>query len=531
MARLQSSTDVTPTPEAYWHSLGYFNGYRLVVSLVFTFYAFVVQEASLKGGFDVSLFRGLCLLYLLLNLGTMGLVRLRRPRFQVQLSSQVLVDVVCLVVLMHALGGIRSGLGLMLVITIAAASLISFGRLALFHAALATIGLLLQQTVASLTVGEASVDFLQAGLLSFGYFATAWLAHTLSRYAKVSERLAIQRGIDLANLARINQLVIRDMQDGVLVVDERDAIVSHNVQAENLLGSPGSDDDINLAGYCPELAERLRAWRDDSAAQFAPMHSPVTNRQLQTRFLAAGDKNPGATVVFLEDISRVQEQARQIKLAALGRLTASIAHEIRNPLSSISHAAELLEEERNLDSTAIRLLKIIRDNSLRLDRMVQEVLHLNRGEQAHPEPIEPRPWLKRFSLEFCQTEKVPETVFSLEVDTDRKLLFDRAHLHQVLWNLTRNAWRHCQQKDRSIRICLSRAPMDHILQLDVIDDGPGVEPALQGQLFEPFFTTEAQGTGLGLYIARQVCEANGALLDYVEVAPGGQFRLLIKEAP
>jgi len=229
-------------------------------------------------------------------------------------------------------------------------------------------------------------------------------------------------------------------------------------------------------------------------------------------------------------VAQEQAQARQIKLAALGRLTGSIAHEIRNPLSSISHAAELLQEGE-LDATGQKLVRIIRENTERLGRMVTDVLELNRSDRAKPDSIEAEIYLRNFVDEIRQIEKVPPDVFSLELNTAGTFFFDPNHLHQVLWNLLRNALHHSKRQAGSVRVCLNRSPQPKMLQLDVMDDGPGVPADMIGRLFEPFFTTESQGTGLGLYIARELCDANGAALDYVELAPGAHFRVLIRSEP
>jgi two-component system, NtrC family, sensor histidine kinase PilS len=226
----------------------------------------------------------------------------------------------------------------------------------------------------------------------------------------------------------------------------------------------------------------------------------------------------------------MRTQAQQTKLVALGRLTASIAHEIRNPLSSIGHAAELMEEDRALQPEEQRLLAIIRSNVHRLDRIVQEVLYLNRRDRAQPEAIEPLPYLETFAAEFCATEKCPPDAVDVQVRTTQRLLFDRQHLDQVLWNIVRNALRYCRKQAGSIRIVVWPAPAVGNLLIDVHDDGPGIARAAQAHLFEPFFTTDAQGTGLGLYIARELCEGNGARLEYVENPAGGQFRITVKGA-
>jgi two-component system sensor histidine kinase PilS (NtrC family) len=236
----------------------------------------------------------------------------------------------------------------------------------------------------------------------------------------------------------------------------------------------------------------------------------------------AGVGNDSFTVIYLEDISKLEDQARQLKLAALGRLTANIAHEIRNPLAAITHASELMNEE-NRQPARERLTRIIRDNAGRLDRMVKDVLELNRRDRVQAEAIRLTPFLGTFLDEFAQNEQVDRGSFVLEIDGDGVVEFDRVHLHQVLWNLVRNGWRHSLKGAGSVRLRLQR--QGNRLELHVIDDGPGVAKDLQSQLFEPFFTTYSAGTGLGLYIARELCGANGAVLDYVDRGAGGDFRI------
>jgi two-component system sensor histidine kinase PilS (NtrC family) len=218
------------------------------------------------------------------------------------------------------------------------------------------------------------------------------------------------------------------------------------------------------------------------------------------------------------------EQSRQLKLAALGRLTANIAHEIRNPLAAISHAAELLAEE-NRQPGRDRLNRIIRDNAKRLDRMVKDVLELNRRDRVQAEPIRVASFLEIFVDDLVQNEGYRREVFRVEADADAVVDFDRVHLNQILWNLARNAWRHSQQRPDSIQITLARS--GGRVELRVIDDGPGVPEHLRGQLFEPFFTTYSSGTGLGLYIARELCAANGAELVYGDRSQGAEFRIVM----
>lgn len=517
-------------PDPYWRSLHYFNLYRLIVSGFFVVSYLVMGSTPVYGADDPKLFFAVSVIYVFFGAFMALAVSVRWPSFILQLSFQAVGDVVFLVLLMHASGGVKSGIGMLLVVALAASSLISKGRQAMFFAAVAAIAVLLEQSY-QLFVMDVKEDYFHSAMLGMGFFATAGLGHFLAKQVVASERLVEQKSIDLENLAQVNELVIHEMQDGVLVVDEYGRVRSHNARCEGLLGPPPRIwSDLRLDDYAPALEGRLARWRRDRNSVFTPLQVRATGKQINTRFSPIDADSDVGAVIFLEDVSQQQARAQQIKLAALGRLTANIAHEIRNPLSAISHATQLLQEEEH-DKTEVRLLQIIRDNTLRLDRIVQDVLQLNRRDRAQRETIQPEVFLRAFIEQFCLAEKVPVAAISLEMESDQAICFDRAHLHQVLWNLCVNAWRHSRQSDGSLRIYVSAAYLENVVQVDVIDDGPGVDKALVAQLFEPFFTTFSSGTGLGLYIAREICAANGASLDYIEVAPGGQFRICCEGGP
>jgi two-component system sensor histidine kinase PilS (NtrC family) len=197
-------------------------------------------------------------------------------------------------------------------------------------------------------------------------------------------------------------------------------------------------------------------------------------------------------------------------------------------LSAINHAAELLLEESDSNETQRRLLQIVHDNTQRLDRMVQDVLKLNRRDRAHRETFQLGAFLRTFVAQFCQIEKVTDEVVSLRIDIDPSITFDRSHLNQVMWNLCRNALRYCQRKPASLRISVRAGEPANGVELAVADDGPGVPEAIRPHLFEPFFTTAASGTGLGLYIAREICDANNASLEYVEQPSGAMFMIVFR---
>jgi two-component system sensor histidine kinase PilS (NtrC family) len=513
-------------PEPFWRSLFYFNVYRLLVALLLLLSVAVWGTNIWFGARDLRLFVVTDIAYVVFSIACFVLISTRR-RFNLQLALQVAADVLFIVVLLYASNGISSGLGLLLLTTLAGAGLISRGRLTLFFAALASIGVLLEHTYETLTLDPHDAQYVQTGLLAGAYFAIAWLAHTLAKYTAASEQLAAQREIDLASMEQVNQLVIRDMLDGVLVVDERGVIRQFNARAERLLGPlPADRGEVVLADYAPALAAQYERWRGGAGLDVVTA-VPYSSSE-SARFVPIGQERGLGAVIFIEDQTRVQAQARQLKLAALGRLTANIAHEIRNPLGAISHAAQLLQEEPGVNETAARLITIINENSRRLDRMVNDVLRLNRGERAHRERFKLSDFLSTFVEEFTQIEKIEPSVFRIDCSIGPDVLFDRSHLNQVMWNLCRNALRHCRRTTGSIIVRVTLARAGGTVKLDVVDDGPGVAAEARPQLFEPFFTTAVGGTGLGLYIAREVCEANGAKLDYVETARGAQFTVLCR---
>ncbi len=511
--------------DSFWVSLKYFNFYRIAVAAIFLLAALIFGDALDLGNHSTVIYTYSSVVYLALAVVFHVVLRKVPAYFNLQLTLHVVTDVVLIVILMYASGGIRSGLGVMLLISLAGAALVSRGTLTLFYAALASIAVLLEQAYWVLVQDSSIANYVQPGLLSIGYFATALITNRLARRLILNERLAQQRGADLADQLRINKLIIRDVQDGVLVVDAHGGVQLHNPRAADLLGRLVPDLS-RIEDFSEELAQRLAAWRASRGASSVNVQFSESGRLVRARFVSAGATAGSSSLVFLEDLSKLQEQAQQLKLAALGRLTANIAHEIRNPLSAITHAGDLLQEEQRGPHKE-RMVQIIRDNARRLERMVHDVLELSRRDRVQPETIRVRPYLFTFVEEVAQNDSIPREGFFIEAAEDVTLEFDRAHLNQVLWNLLHNAWRHCRRLAGSVRITVLRRA--NRVELHVIDDGEGVARELQAQLFEPFFTTFANGTGLGLYIARELCTANGASLEYLDRGPGADFRILCQE--
>lgn len=508
-----------------WRSLYFLNIYRLLLGVLLLCLVWIFGNEMVLGSRDLILFYRVNIAYIVLTLLALPLVRLHRPPFNLQLGIQIGTDIVCIVLLSYASGGASSNLAVLLLVSLAAAGLICRGRITLFFAALASIAVLLEHSYSILTQDASVAQYIQAGLLSAAYFAVAWVSHTLSKYAVASEKLAAVRGVDLSYLAEANRLVIQDMPDGVLLVDERGLIRQSNPGAARLLGYEFEGERKDTLNDCSPLLDALYGvWRQSRSNRDEILNLPGTHCEVRVRFLPVQREGFGGAVVILEDMQRAQAQAQQVKLAALGRLTANIAHEVRNPLSSISYAAELLQEGEQIPGQA-RLLNIILDNAFRLNSIVLDVLQVNRRDRVQKVAFNLAEQLPYFVDNLQHTEGFTRQIFEIDVAPTCVVNFDRGHFDQVLWNLCRNALRHCQRQPGSVKL-QAKCSEEGRTVLDICNDGATIPIDLVQRLFEPFFTTSVGGTGLGLYIARELCEANGSQLEYRPKEGRACFRIV-----
>lgn len=510
--------------ETYWRSLRYFSVYRVVTGSVFLVAFLMTGGTANLASQNPTLFLWTDSAYLVVAFAFLLVLQRVERGFSLQLSIQVACDVLFLTILMYASGGAKSGIAFMLVVVVAGAALVGQGRLTLFFAAMATLAVLIEQMVRTLRFDAAADDFVRTGLTSVGFFATAIIARMLAHRVVTNENLARQRGIELADQVRINRQVIQDMDDGVLVVDAAGLVRLHNPQSEILL-SISHPSGNPIAEYWPTLAERLRG--HETEGESTEILTAPNGRTLLVRLLPSEEGRN--TLIYLQDLGRLQAQAQQIKLAALGRLTANIAHEIRNPLAAIANAGELLADEQRADTRA-RLVRIIGDNSGRLNRLVGEVLELGRRDRVQMETINLLTFLTQFLEDYSIQDPRAANRIKLGVKPSDVICFDRAHLYRILENLVTNALRYASQTEGAVGISAERDVTGHV-ELHIIDDGPGIADADRGKVFEPFFTTRGSGTGLGLYIARELSDANRARLDLVDSAVGAHFRVIAMGEP
>jgi two-component system sensor histidine kinase PilS (NtrC family) len=518
------------------HAINVLNIFRFVLSLVFIITYLYLGKGSVWQNQHSLLTFKLSIAYFIFSIFILVISPLKSEVYRLSLPIQIIADIVFIILFMFSAGGISSGLGLLLVIVIVIASLASNGRLSLFYAAVASIGLLIEQSYRILADNLLATSYTQSAMLSLSCFATAWLAYSLAKRMQRSEELASSRGIDIENLSQVNALITQEMQDGVIVVDELLNIRHSNLQAKVLLSLPQNTiSNFTLVNQAPEIAMIFNDWvhgvdkNNDS-------NISIGNRELKLRFMPINqqhipsllDRHAGA-VIFIQDLSQIQTAAQQTKLAALGRLTANIAHEIRNPLSAISHANQLLQEDEGISKSTERLLEIVADNISRIDQIIKDVLELNRRDRTQQEKFEIHEFISSFHAQFCAVEKVPITHFQFDILSKKNISFDKRHLTQILWNICKNGWEHSHKKSGSLKmICSEFSKAD--LSIQIIDDGGGVSEQDQARLFEPFFTTKSTGNGLGLYISRELAEANGAKLQYQAIASGSVFILQLKKA-
>ena len=448
----------------------------------------------------------------------------RALRGQVMLGTAI--DIAAATLATHALPAAAPGIALMLLFNIGAAALLLPLRYGLSGAAIAALAML-GEFLWTLLRNNTN-DRPLAELLMFGvsYLAIAMLTYLLGRQMRDSQALAERRGAQVANLAEINELIIRRMRTGVLLVEEDGRLRLANEAALGLMGELG-DGEHSLAMVAPEISRRLAAWLRDGATDDAPVRLGVDQLEVLPRFarLSAGSDT---TLVFLDDASLLSRRAESMTLATLGRFSASLAHEIRNPLAAISYATQLLQESSRIDDADGRLLEIIHQQCMRTNGIVESVLGLARRERANPEHVDLAQFTRRFVDDYEQMLPPESGKLQAVGDAAVAALVDPRHLQQVLTVLVANALHYGRLPGDPARVTLRVHASATAPQIDVVDRGPGIPDAVATQLFRPFFTTSEHGTGLGLYIARELCRANGASLEYVAVPGGGScFRLTL----
>jgi two-component system sensor histidine kinase PilS (NtrC family) len=455
-----------------------------------------------------------------------------KPIFDYQELARfsLVTDIVLLLLVLHCFGGLSTGLAILLIFVVGISGLLLPLQTALFFASLISLGIILEAWIAG-NGGISGTLALQAGIYGIATFVTALACSLLGRWGREYQLLAERRRDDLVGLEQVNDLIIRRMRSGVMVVDSELKVRQMNESAWYLLGSPPVGEE-RLKVIAPPLVERLELWRKTGRSEDEALLMKSTQAAVVPQFVRLPGVIGEATLIFLEDTSVVSRRARDLAQASLARLSASIAHEIRNPLGALSHAAQLLGESPDLQKQDKRLVQIIHDHTVRMNDIVENVLKLSRRERASVENVNISDWIRGLGEEFRKQHELPESRVRIEAPRSRiEVMMDPTQLQQAVSNLMENALRHASSDTHQPTITLRLSPIrgHREMALDIIDDGPGIPLEKRSQIFEPFFTTHKQGSGLGLFLARQLCDASQAPLEYVQIPNAGAcFRILLR---
>ncbi len=513
---MQSLTGTNPLESGYkprstnWTSVRLLNVYRLGLAAIFFAQSFI-SPSPLLNIVDLSLYSWTSFAYLLLALVWIVAAWIERRGFQSQVTLQIYSDTIIIILLMHACGGISSGLGMLLIISVAVSGLLTKQTLAILFASLASLGLLTEHVYSVINLTGYTGTSTQVGILGASLIATVVVTHNLMTRVRSGEQLIQQRERDVALLSALNQEVMENLQAGVIVLSRNDNIRHINKAALDLLHVSNARA-VSLEKDCPKLVAALDSWRKTPGIEtpFLPSQTGIDNIQVSFRRLQSqGQPN---TLIFLNDVSSIRDSMQQAKLASLGHLTASIAHEIRNPLGAISYAAELLNENDEFGEADRRMVEIINQHTLRINHIIEDILKISRGSPTMREKIDLRDWLPDFVDDFCRSGQAQPENFELSINIGTAVIqFDTGHLAQILTNLCSNACVH-GDTGKTVEINVYTTETQPLC-IEIADQGPGIDKESLDKIFEPFYTTSHEGSGLGLYIVGQLCELNNASIS------------------
>jgi len=509
-----------------WLLLKIFLIYRFISASLFSMLFFLGYGMSLLGSHDERLYQVVSLSYLGISFCAAPVIFKRWLSYSQVAQLLILTDIICLTLMMHASGGVASGVGGLLAISIAAAGLLLGGKCALLVAALATLAVLAEELFAMYS-GFFSLKTLNySGVLGIAFFAIALISVVLAERVEQSVSLVKRHAQTITRLEELNHYIIQHLQSGIMIVDSRQLIVQCNQSLLRLLNL--SKPPVRLADFSPDIQQAFLLWLENPESDFAIIDIGQSS-EVHVRFSPLPLEGEGLHLLIVEDIALYNQRLQQTKLASLGRLTASIAHEIRNPLSAINHASQLLSESANLTGEDLRLTSIIRNHCRRVNKIIEDILTLSRREPSQKQRIALDQWLPAFVQEQNQLHGSDKPAFQLHRKTKGLNVFmDSGHLKQILDNLCANALKYGQPELGPIVI-----EADFFAQrpcIRVIDNGHGLAGEHLAHLFEPFFTTSHQGTGLGLYISKELAELNQAELIYAKQEDRTCFTLYLANA-
>ena len=540
-SRARQATRVTPSDRSPapafalnqnpWSPIQLYSIYRLILIGVLQLLTLTKNMPMQLGSYDPGLFDIVLNSFTVISVLAIFSAHFRWPSYMAQVYLHPAMDIIFLLLLIFASGGLHSGMGILLGLPIILQNILRPGQISLMLAAIAITSLLGIEVFMQQESTRSASDLSYAGILTLFIFSASWMLGKWFEKASMTAELAKRRGVDLANLSQLNQSILDQLQTGILVV-ERSGVIRHmNPTAWDMLGRPPDWRSKPLRDFAPELNAHFKHWVANVCPKIVSYdikHWRTT--ELSFRLSQLGTRTSGAALIYLEDTSAQREKQQGVKMASLGQLTANIAHEIRNPLGAISHAAQLLSESPELSKPDQRMVQIIQENSKRMNTTIESVLNLSRKREASRENIPLEAWLQKFREDFVRQSELTMHQINLFVEpSDAEIQFDPNHFDQIMWNLCRNAEKYAHENPADLQLgiqCMQPAHTRDLI-LSVMDNGVGISEVGQERLFEPFYTTSTKGTGLGLFMARELCLSNGANLEYVQLTGKGScFRIV-----
>ena len=512
-----------------------YNGYRIIIAIFFSF-SFILALKSAQHDYWVliNLFPTFFYFFFSIALFTLYYFYPKNPLLMVGLT----VDALVLTTLLYFSGGNDLQVILLFLVQVAAAFMLVRSNQAILLTIFAITLVIYQQFYQTLKsdVNYALVNNVASMAISF--IGVAYLSYTLSKRLKQIERLSERQVNEVNALNAINNKIVQIIDQGVVVLSHDLEIFIANDTAIDQLHLPKTLDNFNLPDISPLLAARLApVIEQPEATLIVRLDVPTTrtplavgiepnNQSFNDLRLRITQLRQQYAIIFIEDLRHELSRAQQLKLASLGQLSASIAHEIRNPLATISQASQLLMEEVNeadsgLSDDNILLYEMIYHQTIRVNKIIEDVLKLSRQQRPNFVYIEPKTWLN----DFIQENFSGHDIF-LHCHTDKGFMFDNHQLAQILVNLINNGLRFSSKTQPHAFVTLEVYEFGKSIHIDVIDTGHGVAKENIEYLFNPFFTTDNQGTGLGLYLSQAFCQANYANLEYVPSERQTCFRII-----
>jgi two-component system sensor histidine kinase PilS (NtrC family) len=494
-----------------WTLLKVFLIYRLVLATLFIVLLYHGMDSSILTKYFHNLYFYSSQSYWVLTIISVICVFWRLTPYTSQAQLLIFTDIIILTLLMHACGGIKSGIGVLIAVSIASGGLLIGGICAVLFAAIASLALLAERIFTDQHHGIDASSYTYTGMLGAAFFTIALLSYILAKRSEDTLRLADRQQKTIGKLEDLNQYIIQNLQSGIIIIDQQQVIQMINEAALRLTHlikkSPS-----HLSEVSPHLSRAFRQWLTDSGQATISLSIPGQS-EVSSHFMLLATHDDNFYMIILEDIALYNQRVQQGKLASLGRLTASIAHEIRNPLGAVSHAGQLLAESPYLPVDDRRLTDIIHTQCNRINVIIEDILRLSKRHDSRRERIELTSWLDHYLSHFLSQHQHQPDAFQLRHShTPIYALIDPNHLRQILNNLCENALKY--GKPELGHIIIQTSLSQELPCIEVIDNGPGITPQHLKNLFEPFFTTSASGTGLGLYISKELAELNQAKLSY-----------------